>query len=367
MKLKTFFLNIVILAILLLGQVSSVSASLSAETPPTINEDKVVIGQSFTLKENQVLNGDLAVVGGNATLKPGSEVRGSIAIIGGVIEIEGNVTGDVQAIGGTVTLSETATIEGSFFNFGSNLRQAEGARIEGSQISNLPFDFNFGKVDIPDATIIPLEAAKRTTGFFTKLLWAILQIIALGGLAMLVILIAPKSTDRISSSIGKQPLTHWGIGLLTAFAFPAIILVCMITIVLIPLGLIGIMAFIVALIYGWIALGYEIGKRLFEKSPNMSPALIAGIGTVILSIVARVLGAIPCVGWLLTTTLSLFGLGAIILTRVGTRDYPDTLTFSGSQISKPQQTDYSPPAIDQNLANNTPSDDQNTNSEKEKR
>lgn len=347
MKNKTIFLNLFILIIIMVSQVSIVSANAVTDTPPPINEDKVVIGQSFTLKENQVLNGDLAIIGGSASLREGSQVRGSVVVIGGLLEIDGFVTGDIQAIGGSVTLNKTAVIEGSVFNFGSNLRQVDGATIEGSQITNLPFDLEFSELEIPDATAVPFEAARRTTGFITRFIWAILQILAMGGLAMLVILIAPKSTDRIATSIGKQPFTHWGIGLLTAFAFPAIIMVCFITIVLIPLGLIGIMALIVALIYGWIALGYEIGKRLFANNSNMSPALIAGIGTVILSVVARVLGAIPCIGWLLTTTLSLFGLGAIILTKVGMRDYPEEVYKSNIVNSVVDQTTNKPQMIEQ--------------------
>jgi hypothetical protein len=276
------------------------------------------------LKEDQTLNGDLAVIGGTATLLTGSRVNGEIAIIGGILEIDGRVVGDIQAVGGTVTLNPNAVIEGSFYNYGSNLQQMDGSRIEGSQISNLPFNFNLGNLNIPNETFGPFEVARKTTGFITKFLWSILQIIAMGGLAMLVLLIAPKSTERISTAIGKQPFTHWGIGLLTVFAIPAAILVCIVTIIFIPLGLIGIMALTVAIFYGWIAFGYEIGKRLFGSTSNLSPALIAGFGTVIISVVGRVLGAIPCIGWLLVSTLSLFGLGAVVLTRVGTRDYPET-------------------------------------------
>jgi hypothetical protein len=38
--------------------------------------------------------------------------------------------------------------------------------------------------------------------------------------------------------------------------------------------------------------------------------------------VARLGAVIPCVGWLIGAVLSLFGLGAVILTRFGTREYP---------------------------------------------
>jgi hypothetical protein len=334
-KLLTFSL----LLLMIIVNVNNVSAFELSDPPPTINEDKVIIGQSFTLRENQTLNGDLAIIGGIATLKPGSQVTGDIALIGGVLEIDGRVTGDIQAIGGTVTLNESALIEGSLYNFGSNLQQMDGARIEGSQISSLPFDFNFGDISIPETKIAPFEAAKQTTGFVAKFLWSILQIIAMGGLAMLVLLIAPKSTERIAKSIGNQPFTHWGIGMLTALAFPMVILVCFITIIFIPLGLIGITALLIAFTYGWIALGYEIGRRLFINNSNLSPTLMAGIGTVILSVVARIVGAIPCIGWLLVVTLSLFGLGAIVLTRVGTRDYPEGFT-SESFVAKESSTPH---------------------------
>lgn len=336
MKYKNLFLSIFILSLLVLAQVSVVSAKTQVDPPP-INQDKVVLGQSFTLLKDQTLNGDLAIIGGTATLETGSQVKGNIAIIGGILEIDGIVTGDIQAIGGTVTLEQNAHIKGSFYNFGSNLQQMDGARIDGTQISNLPFEFNFDRQEIPDTSNLPLEAARQTTSFLANILWAFLQIIALGGLAMLVVLIAPTPTNRIATAIGKQPFTHWGIGLLTAFAVPAAILVCIVTIIFIPLGLIGIIAVIVAIIYGWIALGYEIGKRLFSSTPGLSPALVAGLGTVILSVVSRVLGAIPCIGWLLVSTLSLFGVGAIVLTRVGTRDYPETYTSTDSNIRKISQ------------------------------
>lgn len=331
MKIKKTILSLFLLMMFGIIQVGSVSANAIIDPPPTINEDKVVLGQSFTLKEEQTLNGDLAIIGGSALLKPKSLVNGDIVILGGTLEIDGEVNGDIQAIGGTVTLNQSAVIGGSFYNYGSNLQQADGARIEGSQISNLPFNFNLERIDIPNETNIPLQAARKTTGFITKLLWSILQIIAMGGLAMLVLLIAPKSTERISSAIGKQPFTHWGIGLLTAFTIPAVILVCLVTIIFIPIGLIGMMALIVATVYGWIALGNEVGKRLFGTTSNLSPALIAGLGTIMISVVGRVLAAIPCVGWLLASTLSLFGLGAVILTRVGTREYPEIIPASATR------------------------------------
>lgn len=319
---KKILIHITLL-ILFLFTFNYSSVFSQTENPPDINEDKVVIGQTFILNENQILNGELAVIGGTVILKEGSAVNGDIAIIGGVIEIEGSVNGDIQALGGTISLLSTAHVTGSVYNFSTNLTQAEGAIIEGQQIASLPFDFDFGEFGTPNTPEIPKTDTSTGLGFIGKFLWAIMQILAMGALAMVVVLIAPKPTDRISRSINKQPFVHWGIGLLTSFTAPAVFLVLIVTILLIPLSIIGIIVYSIAMLFGWISLGYTIGKKLFaSNSKSLSPALLAGLGTIFLTTVARLGAVIPCVGWLIGAVLSLFGLGAVILTRFGTRDYP---------------------------------------------
>jgi hypothetical protein len=317
---KKILLNIITLLIFLISFNYSYVFG-QTENPPDINEDKVVIGQTFVLKENQILNGELAVIGGSVNLMEGSLINGDIAIIGGVIDIEGTVNGDIHGVGGTINLENTARVTGSVYNFSTNLTQAEGAIIEGQQIASLPFDF--GDFGTPNSPEIPKTPTSTGLGFLGKFLWAILQIMAMGALAMIVVLIIPKQTDRISRSITKQPFVHWGIGLLTSFTAPAVFLVLIVTILLIPLSIIGITIYSIAMLFGWISLGYTIGKKLFaSSSQSLSPALLAGLGTIFLTAVARLGAVIPCVGWLIGAVLSLFGLGAVILTRFGTREYP---------------------------------------------
>lgn len=334
---KKILLNFTILLIFLITFNHSFVFG-QTENPPDINEDKVVIGQTFILKENQNLNGELAVIGGTAILQEGSHINGDIAIIGGVIEIKGTINGDIQAVGGTINLENTARVTGSVYNFSTNLTQAEGAIIEGQQIASLPFDFgDFGTPNTPE---IPKTPTSNGLGFIGKFLWAILQILAMGALAMIVVLIVPKQTDRISRSINKQPFVHWGIGLLTSFTAPAVFLVLIVTILLIPLSIIGIIIYSIAMLFGWISLGYTIGKKLFAtSSQSLSPALLAGLGTIFLTAVARLGAVIPCVGWLIGAVLSLFGLGAVILTRFGTREYPE------NDINNSNTASYQPVSV----------------------
>lgn len=319
-KLKNIFSSILFF-VLLAAFTSPVLAQ--SDPPPTISGDKVVVGQTFILKENQTLTGDLVVIGGTAILKSNAIVEGDVVLIGGVLDVYGTINLDLTALGGSVELMETAVIAGSLVNFGSTITQREGAAIQGDQIANLPFNFNFQDAPFVEQVPVPNVTVRKVGGVIGTLLWSIIQVLAVAALAILVLLLFPKPTERVSNSLGKQPFVHWGIGLLTAFAAPAAFVVMMITLILIPLGLIGFLTLGFALLYGWISLGYEIGRRLLKNTTNnLSPALAAGLGTLLLTTIARLAAIVPCVGWTVGAVLALFGLGAVVLTRAGTRNYP---------------------------------------------
>lgn len=337
MKIKHIigFLFSIVLLMVLISTLPLQSVNAQTNNPPTIHEDKAVIGQNFTLLENQKLEGDLAIIGGTVTLSKNSIIDGDVVLLGGDLSVEGIINGNVQAFGGSINLERTAKINGSIFNFGSNLTQKEGAVISGEQITNLPFHFNFGNTFVPTQPDPLKTASSKLFAFIGKFLFAVLQIVSLSALALLLVLIAPKASYRVASSIERQPFVQWGIGLLTFFAFPLGLLVLIITIILIPIALISILIFAVALIFGWIGTGYAIGKRLFTNSQNStSPALVAATGTFILTFVARIVSEIPCIGILLVFFISLTGLGAVVLTLFGTRDYPP--------VSQKQRIDQQP-------------------------
>ncbi len=78
-----------------------------------------------------------------------------------------------------------------------------------------------------------------------------------------------------------------------------------------------------ALVFGWISLGMIVGARLSAalKLYTLSPAVTAALGTGVLTLAAHVIGWIPCAGWVTVGLLAMIGLGAVLLTRFGTRPY----------------------------------------------
>jgi hypothetical protein len=140
---------------------------------------------------------------------------------------------------------------------------------------------------------------------------------------MLLMLFLAPHADRIAHAVIAQPLTTGGLGLLTIIVAPIALVLLTITVILIPVTAIAIVALVVAAVFGWIAIGYEIGQR-FTKAIHQTwhPAFSAGLGTFALSLASSALTGIPvlnCIGWLVPFLLGLAALGAVIMTRFGTQ------------------------------------------------
>lgn len=86
---------------------------------------------------------------------------------------------------------------------------------------------------------------------------------------------------------------------LTVVLAPLALVLLIITILLIPVALVAVIAIALAAVFGWIAIGLEIGER-FTKAIKQQwhPSLAAGLGTFLLALVANIIGLITCVGWL---------------------------------------------------------------------
>ena len=133
----------------------------------------------------------------------------------------------------------------------------------------------------------------------------------------------PVPTDRVTRTIVSQPLLSGAVGLLTAIVAPLFLIAIAITLILIPVSLLGVIILIVTWFFGRIALGLEIGRRFAGVLKQEWPlAVTAGIGTFLLVLVVD--GAnmvIPCVGGIFSILVGLLGLGGVLLSRFGNQIY----------------------------------------------
>lgn len=289
---------------------------LLAGCSPLYNVDTggLIIGQSYRLNSGQSLNEDLTVIGGTAELEEGSTVNGNVAILGGSLSINGEVTGDVNAMGGVVSLGETAVIHGNVTTLGATVSRAEGAVVMGDIGTGRP------TLRFPTTNRSPIQSGIQALWNFVS---PIFQAFALAALAILVSLFALRPMEHIGDAMTAQPVTTGGIGLLTAIVLPVMMVLISITIILMPVGIIGLLALALALLLGWISAGLVTGERLAQAfKQNWSGPISAGAGTLVLSLVGALIGSIPCIGWIAPFLVSIIGLGAVVLTRFGTQAYP---------------------------------------------
>jgi hypothetical protein len=291
-------------------------------------DGRVILGGDFTLASGETLDGDLVVLGGNAHAQQGSLITGSVFIAGGNLDIDGTVNGDVSVLGGNVNLMSNAVVKGNVSSVGGNVNRAEGAQVMGEIITgqglNIPFTIQ-PPSGVPGGVEVPFAGGRIWADTFRPLAglgWSIFQSLMLAALAVLVVMFAPNATGRVSDAIVGQPIIAGGLGILTGIVFPALLVLLAVTICLIPFSLLGVLVLVVAGVFGWIAVGLEVGKRIGTMfNWQLHPAGAAGLGTLIVALVADGIGFIPCVGWLASALVSAIGLGGVVLTRFGTRTY----------------------------------------------
>jgi hypothetical protein len=303
-----------------------------------LQDDKVVTGGSFSLENGQTLDGNLLILGGTASLMQGSRVNGNVVMFGGSLSIDGEVDGSVLSIGGPTSLGETAVVNGDLSIMAAPLSRAAGARVTGQVITGIEKPFTFlvpGTITVPEVPNLSLNFTPLWSGiwfFFKTFMWA--------ALAVLVVMFLPKTTQHTADAVVLQPVIMGGVGLLTVVVAPLLFLGIAITIILIPISLLGLLALALAWLYGRVAIGLEVGRRLETMFKQDWPlAVSAGIGTFVLAFVVD--GAaqlISCVGWIFPALVGIVGLGAVLMTRFGTQPYSPAIVPSyppGSQSVEP--------------------------------
>jgi len=283
------------------------------------NTAQTVFGDNYTLGAGQTLNSNLVVFGGNAAIEEDAAVNCSVVVFGGNVEIAGAVDEDVTVIGGNVELLGTAVIGGELSTVGGSISRDPDAQVRGGESQGFDFDGNRSFRFLP----APFRIFDPVVHLVQSVFSVVFSAIAMGLLALLVVLFWPDQTARVSAAITTAPAASGGLGLLTLVAVPVLIVVTAITVCLSPLSAVGALVFAAAILFGWLALGMLVGARLAAALNwhALSPAVSAGIGAALFTLVANVIGSVPCVGWVVPVMLAAIGLGAVTLTRFGTRPY----------------------------------------------
>lgn len=274
----------------------------------TVDGDLTVMGGSVVVESTGTVTGDVAAVGGTLQIDgtvdgsveaaAGTVVVGESARIGGdletgagSLEVAGTVDGDVQAGAGSIVLRESASVGGDV-RYDSEEFVDEGADVGGSVVRE---DLGVGPVPLTPSTpgwVFDLY------GFFVNLL-----------LGAVLLALLPGVARRVTGHVTEQPLYTAGVGVATFVGVVVALVVFAITIIGIPLALVG------AVLFGLVAWGASIYGRIAVGTWLVSFADVDSqwVGLVVGMVVVGLLSLVPILGGLLELVVFLLGLGALAL------------------------------------------------------
>lgn len=342
--------TLILLTLLLLGAFLLPAMPVAASTPPP--DDGVVIwNEDYVLAAGEELDGDLIVFNGDATLESESRIRGNAVIWNGNAEVNGIIEENLVATNGDVRLGEDALVQGDVVcSWNCDVEQEAGARIggeivEGPSLRGIPFaDWSETGLRIqvppPDRQPFWISGAEQLLRWLFRIVRGIVTVLVIAAIGGVVALIWPEATDRVGLTAFRSPGASLGIGALTLLAGITLVTVLAITICLSPAAALIALALGAAALFGWVAIGARVGRRLLKalNTDDVAPLWVASLGTLIITLITMGLSAAFCLaplGWLLMFIIGCFGLGAVVLTRFGTTPYVPGRTWETSDSSPP--------------------------------
>jgi hypothetical protein len=245
---------------------------------------------------------------GDVTVEEGRVVKDAVAIMGSVTVLSGGrVTGNAVAIGGDVHLKANARVERDTVSIGGEILKEEGASVGGNDVAigsvARYLVQAFGKWSLLDILL---------GSSLASLMLHILMVLPIVVLGIFLLLFLPGPLQSISSTISQSALKSggWGVGSIVVIVLLVILTTgSLLGIVLAPVLIVAV-AVVAAL--GCVATGLFVGERTVSASAGslMKPFLV---GMLILAAI----GLVPLVGGFVFLVASLFGFGAVPISRFG--------------------------------------------------
>ncbi|WP_115863144.1 bactofilin family protein [Halorussus litoreus] len=290
----------------------------------TVDDDLTAFGGTVVVRGT--VNGDLTAFAGNVIVE--GEVNGDLEAFAGNVRINGTVTGDATAAGGNVYLARGGTVGGQLEAGAGNVVIAgevgEDAQVGADTITvessasvggDLAYD---GDLDLADGASVAGEVRQEddigpNVGPVGPQLpnwvgWAygFLANLALGAVALLAF---PRFSAGVADRVDGDPLRSAGVGLLLFVGIPILLVVLFISLVGIPLGLVGMLVYGLLLWLGYVYGAFALGSILLEIADAGGRWLALLVGLLVVSMV----GLVPILGGLVQFVVLLVGLGALAL------------------------------------------------------
>ncbi len=280
----------------------SADASADASGPPA--------------KDRAAQGDDRVVTGGSLKIEAGETVH-DVVTLGGSVEVLGTVTGDVLVTGGSVKVRKGARVEGDITAMGGSVDVEEGATINGEVAvvggavhrgdkseSGVKLSLSGDRKSRADRVGASARGVAHRVGA------AITRAALLFIFGTVLLALAGGRMESLQTEIAARPMRSFALGIVGALTGALILLALVVTLIGIPVAVVGSVLGVLA-VYGGIcaALVTAGGALIGHKTKN--PYLHLALGCLLFLIS----GALPVVGGIVTAVVVMVGIGCLVATR----------------------------------------------------
>jgi len=268
-----------------------------------------IIGEILNI--SGTIGRDLLVAGNKVSIASTAEIGSDLLLGAGTARIDGLIKGDINSGVEHLTIASTASIQGKLTYISENEANIQsGAQIRGKITHKLP--------DVKERLItgthrLPDVGERLVAGIGIGLWGKVIRFLMTLMLGIVIVLLAPRRVKAVTESIRTRPWASLGWGAIILIFTPIAALIACITIIGLPLGLITLVLYTIAICLTQLFIGLFIGQLIIGSSRGVE-SRAALVGALVLGLaILSILRLIPYLGAVIWVATILFGLGAILV------------------------------------------------------
>ncbi|HSV95214.1 MAG TPA: polymer-forming cytoskeletal protein [Spirochaetia bacterium] len=278
-------------------------AGQSIEVTNQISRNLMTASQSLVLGPKSNIKGDIMF--GVQSVQLGGMMGRDLAGAGESIKITGSLLRNATITGTNISVLETAKVGG---NFDYYLEETSKVSVDQKNVKGTITRHDIKTSSKPE---MKKEDMVRFAGeaMVYKTIYGILSFAVLG---LFLIYLDRKNTEKRIAQISAKPLVSGLIGFAVLITAPIALIIVMITLIGMPLAMISLFVYIIALfiasLYPSAIYGKLVLEKVFQKkNSNLYAQMLLGV--TLLGLVS----IIPVVGWMIAFASFCMGLGAFLL------------------------------------------------------
>ena len=245
---------------------------------------------------------DQIVLTGRAEVRAGERVN-TVVILDGPAVIDGTVNGSVVALNGDIRV--TGTVDEAVVALRGQATIESGARVGGDVVSSESPQVAPGAT--VDGDVRTSRFSFRALGWFLWAAWWVAVTVSVLVLGLLLLRLAPAAMAASLAVARNEVGQTMGWGIAVAVGLPVLSVALLLTLLGIPLGLLGLLSLILLCTVGYVVAALALGRAVVKEPTSVYLAFLVGFA------ILRLVNVVPVVGGLVSFLATAFGLGALAI------------------------------------------------------